>query len=357
MRSSNYVFRTHWSPCILKFHFTRLVLLWFIFAIGCDSGSVDSPVTRPSASKEKPTTGNKKLVIAVVPKATTHEFWKAVHAGAEHGARAAGVQIQWKGPISESDREGQINVVQDFITKRVDGICLAPLDSRALGNVVAEAKAEGIPTLIFDSGLDDDSNMISLVATDNAHGGELAADHMGQLLSGKGTVIVLRYTPGSESTVQRENGFLARLKDAYPDIQVLSESEYAGATAESALDKAQQLLVKYGDQVQGVFTPCEHVSAGMLRALEERELAGRVKFVGFDSSPRLVQALEQDHIHGIVLQDPMGMAAIAVQTMAAHLRGEKVERRISTGEHLATRENMNTPAMQRLLKPEQGNAP
>lgn len=357
MLNANCSFRTNGSTFSFRLHFTRLLFVWSLLAIGCNSGSVTSPVPNPIASEEESTTAKKKLVIAVVPKATTHEFWKAVHAGAKYGAEAAGVEILWKGPISESDREGQINVVQDFITKRVDGICLAPLDSRALVNVVAEAKAEGIPTLIFDSGLDDDSNMISLVATDNAHGGAIAADHMGKLLSGKGAVIVLRYTPGSESTVQRENGFLARLKDAYPDIQVLSESEYAGATAESALDKAQQLLVKYGDQVQGVFTPCEHVSAGMLRALEERELAGRVKFVGFDSSPRLIQALEQDHIHGIVLQDPMGMAAIAVQRMADHLRGEKVERRISTGEHLATRENMHAPELQRLLKPEQANAP
>src|SRR6185369_11692532 len=138
-----------------------------------------------------------KLVIAVIPKGTTHEFWKSVHAGAENAARELGnVEILWKGPLLENDRDGQISVVQDFITKKVDGICLAPLDSQALVPYVAEAKQEGIPTVIFDSGLDDESNIVSYVATDNFKGGSIAAQQLGKTLGGKGNVILLRYNPG-----------------------------------------------------------------------------------------------------------------------------------------------------------------
>ncbi len=293
-----------------------------------------------------------KLLIAVVPKATSHEFWKSVHAGAVRGAAKANVNIVWKGPITESDREMQINLVQDFIAQRVDGICLAPLDSQALIPVVREAAAAQIPTLIFDSGLDDAQGIISFIATDNYHGGQIAGRHLAELLGGKGRVIVLRYTVGSQSSEQREQGCLDVLKKEFPAIEILSSSEYAGDTADKALVKAQQLLLTFGDRLDGVFAPSQHVSTGLLRALEEQNLAGKVKFIGFDAGPELVVALRAKKMHGIVLQDPVRMAELAVTTMAAHIRGEKIEPRIATGETLATPENMDEPDIKKLLEPE-----
>src|SRR5579862_6234220 len=73
-----------------------------------------------------------KLTIAVIPKGTTHEFWKSVHAGAVQASRELGVDIIWKGPLREDDRSGQINVVEDMVTRQVSGIVLAPLDETAL---------------------------------------------------------------------------------------------------------------------------------------------------------------------------------------------------------------------------------
>jgi ribose transport system substrate-binding protein len=125
---------------------------------------------------------NAKYRIAVIPKGTAHEFWKSVHAGAANAAAEIGVQVIWQGPLYEDDKQGQINVVQNFVTNKVDGICLAPLDSRALVESVRYAKEQGIPTVIFDSGLADESNMVSYVATDNYNGGRLAARRLGELV-------------------------------------------------------------------------------------------------------------------------------------------------------------------------------
>jgi ribose transport system substrate-binding protein len=293
-----------------------------------------------------------KLLVAVIPKATSHEFWKSVHAGAIHGRDKAGVNIVWKGPITESDREQQINLVQDFIAQGVDGICLAPLDSQALVGAVEEARRAGIPVLIFDSGLDDESNIVSFVATDNYHGGEIAGRHLGKLLGGKGRVIVLRQAVGSQSAEQREAGCLDVLAKEFPEIEVISSNEYAGDTADKALVKAQQLLLTFGDKVDGVFTATQHVATGMLRALEEQKLAGKVKFIGFDAGPELVVALKAGKMHGIVLQDPVRMAELSVTTLVDHLRGREVPRRIATGETLATPQNMDQPEVKRLLEPE-----
>src|SRR6187401_2794811 len=109
-----------------------------------------------------PDTG-KKTTIALIPKGTTHEFWKSVHFGARKAAKELDVEILWKGPLQENDRQGQINEVEAFINRGVTGICLAPLDSKALKKYASAAMAKKIPVVIFDSGLEGD-DYVSYVA-------------------------------------------------------------------------------------------------------------------------------------------------------------------------------------------------
>jgi ribose transport system substrate-binding protein len=323
-----------------------LVLSSCLASIGCSEKTPDAKTGTTSPAK-------KKYRIAVIPKGTTHEFWKSVHAGADNAAKELGnVEIIWKGSLLENDRDGQVSVVQDFITRKVDGMCLAPLDSQALVPYVKEARQEGIPTVIFDSGLDDETDIVSFVATDNFKGGELAGERLAEVLGKQGNVILLRYNPGSDSTEQREEGFLATLKK-YPDIKVISSDQYSGTTPETSLDKSQQLFIKFRDQVNGVFTVCEPNSTGMLKALEQEGLLGKVKFVGFDPSPHLIQLMRDGKLHGIVLQDPVKMGHDAVMTLVRHLDKQPVDKRIPTGEHVATPENMDEPEMHKLLNPQQ----
>lgn len=296
---------------------------------------------------------DEKLRFAVIPKGTTHEFWKSVHYGAEQAAKELGnVEILWKGPLLENDREGQIKVVQDFIVQKVDGIVLAPLDSQALVEYVAQAHEANIPVVIFDSGLDDVTHVASYVATSNREGGRLAGKRLAEVLGGKGEVILLRYNPGSESTLEREEGFLEAIAK-FPDIQVLSSDEYAGTTPELSLTKATQVLGRHKDEVDGVFAVCEPNATGVLEALNQLELAGKVKFVAFDPNVPLVTGLSEGKVDGIVLQDPVKMGYEAVMAMARSVKGEKVKARIYTGEYVATPENMREERMAELLAPKQ----
>lgn len=298
--------------------------------------------------------GEQKLRIAVIPKGTTHEFWNSVHAGAIQAAmESQDVEIIWKGPLREDDTTGQMQIVQDFIAQRVDGICLAPLDSQALVRPVAEAVDSDIPVVIFDSALGKGPEIVSYVSTNNFHGGELAADRMAEALGGQGNVILLRYKVGSQSTEQREEGFLARLAEEYPDITVIESDEYAGTTPNDALTKATQLLEKHRARVNGIFAVCEPNADGTLQALRNTGLAGEVQFIAFDPSPGLIRGLEEGTVHGIVLQDPVAMGYQAVKTMHAHLQGKPVEDRIETGISVATPENMNEPKIQKLLNPQE----
>ncbi|MBK8251955.1 MAG: substrate-binding domain-containing protein [Polyangiaceae bacterium] len=297
--------------------------------------------------------GGKTLKIAVVPKGTTHEFWKAVHAGAVKASKELGVEIVWKGPLKEDDLKQQIEVVQSFVAQGVSGIVLAPLNDKGLVPAVNEAKQANIPVVIFDSDLQGDA-YTSFVATDNVAAGKLAGERMGKLLGGKGKVMVLRYQEGSASTQLREKGFLEAVK-GMSEIQVVSDNQYGGATTESAFAASENLLVSLKAAeggVNGIFCPNESTTFGMLLALEKSGLAGKVKFVGFDASDKLVDGLNAGKIDGLVLQNPFRMGELAVQTMTKHLKGEKVDKRIDTGARVVDKESMNDPEVKALLKPD-----
>ncbi len=215
-----------------------------------------------------------KYRVFVIPKGTTHEFWQSIHAGAKKAAAELGnVEIIWQGPQKEDDRLQQIQLVQNAVASGVDGIVLAPLDSKALVKPVEDAIAKNIPVVVIDSGLESKA-IVSYVATDNYNGGVLAAKRLGEVLKGEGKIILLRYAVGSESTEQREKGFTDTIAKEFPKLTYLSDTEYAGATSSSAQEKAQSLITRFKGQVDGIFCPNESSTLGMLRTLEGAGLLG-----------------------------------------------------------------------------------
>ena len=316
---------------------TACACLALLVALGCDRES-------PKA-------------IAVIPKGTTHEFWKSVHAGAAKAGQEFGVEIIWKGPLVESDRNSQIETVENFVSRGVAGIVLAPLDDTALVAPVTSATRAGIPVVIIDSGLKGE-DYVSFVATDNRKGGEMAGERLAGLLGGKGKVAMLRYAVGSASTEQREAGFLDAMKK-HPGIEVVSENQYAGATRETAFQASENLLntlrggsAESGLTVDGIFCPNESSTFGMLRALRDGGGAGKVRFVGFDAATDLVAALQAGEIDALVVQDPFNMGYLGVKTVVQKIRGEPVEKRIDTGATLVTKENIGDPKVAELLNPD-----
>lgn len=330
--------------------FSRLIpclaLSLMVSLFGC--GQADR-----QSSGEKGSDAPARLRIAVIPKGTSHEYWKTIHAGAIKAGRELDVEIIWKGPQKEDDREQQIQVVQNFSTSNVSGIVLAPLDAKALVNPVREATRAGIPVVIIDSGLEAEvgKDYISYVATDNYQGGVLSARRLGEKMGGAGQAILLRYQEGSASTELREDGFLDTLKKEFPGIQVVSDNQHAGPTTESGMQAAQRLLSQFPN-IQGFYCPNESSTFGTLRALEEDGRAGKIIFVGFDSSEKLVQGMREGKIHGLALQNPLKMSYLGVKTMVSHLRGEKVEQKIDTGVVMVTPENMDQPDIKEVLLPD-----
>jgi ribose transport system substrate-binding protein len=294
--------------------------------------------------------------IAVVPKGSTHDFWKAIHAGAVKAQRelqgqGTMVEILWKGPLREDDRDQQIQTLENFIGKRVNGIIVAPLDSKALVAPVETAVKSKIPVVVVDSALETPV-ITSYIATDNFKGGQLAADALGGLLAGKGNVILLRHQTGSASTEQREAGFLSGIAKKFPGIKVISSDQHSGPTRDTAYRVSQNLLNRFGKDVNGIFTANESSTAGMVLALKDAgKGGGKVKLVGFDSSSALLGAIQQNDLQAIVVQDPFQMGYLGVRTIVGKLQGSPAPAKIDTTLMVVTPVNLAQPDVQKLVKP------
>jgi len=291
--------------------------------------------------------GGNKRVIAVIPKGVAHFFWQSVHAGAEAAAKESNVEVVWKGPAQETDYSGQINIVEDAINRRVDGIVLAPTHRDSLVPVVERAQRDGIPVAIFDSGIGTDK-YVSYVATDNRQGGAQAAERLASKLGGKGRVAILGVKAGSVSTDEREQGFQETIKQKYPGIEIVA-FQYGESDRARSLDRAADILTAHPD-LDAFFASNESSTVGAVQAIKQKGLAGKVVLVGFDSSPNLVEDLKAGAIDSLVLQNPYKMGYEAVKAMVAKLDGQSPPRQVDTGVKLLTKDNLETPEMQQLLK-------
>jgi ribose transport system substrate-binding protein len=313
-------------------------------AAGCGGGNGGGPAAPGDAAPSPVRT------VAVIPKGTTHVFWKSVERGARKAGEELGVDIVWKGPLKENDRAQQIQVVQQFVAQDVAGIVLAPLDFKALVAPVKRAAERGIPVVVMDSALEGEPgrDFVSFVATNNKAAGALGGDKLAELLGGAGEVVLLRYVVGSSSTTNREAGFLEAIGE-HEGIEVTVDNRYAGVTAGEAKTQALNLIDRIRE-ADGVFCPNESSTYGMLLALRQEGLAGKIRFVGFDASPPLVEALDAGEIDALVVQDPLNMGYEAVRAVVRHLDGEAVRPVLDTGAVVVTRDNRDDPQVRRLLE-------
>jgi ribose transport system substrate-binding protein len=289
-----------------------------------------------------------RLVIAVVPKSQALIFWQTVHAGAVAAGREYGVEIRWNGPVSEIDFTRQMNIVEDFINQRVNGIVLAPTHGDSLVPIVERAAQENIPVTIFDSGINTD-RYLSYVSTDNYKGGALAAERLGAVLPAGGKIAMVGTIPGSVSTAERENGFRETVARKFPELKIVA-FQYGMADRAKSLAVAEDILAAHPDLV-GIFCSNESGTVGAVQGAKSKGVIGRIKISGFDTSAPLIEDLRAGNIDSLVLQNPFRMGYLGVQTIVDRFHGKIPPKRIDTGATVVTSSNINEPAIQELVNP------
>ena len=285
--------------------------------------------------------------IGVVPKAVAHEFWGAVHAGAAEAAREAGVEIEWQGPSTEIEFSRQIEIIDAMINSRVDGLVIAPTEATALIGVVERAAREGIPVTIFDSGINTDQ-YVSFVASNNYEAGVTAAHTLAELLGNRGRIVIVKMVAGSASTMQREAGFEDTLEKDYPDIEIV-DFKFCQSDRALALSVSENMLTAHPD-LDGMFASAEPATIGAAKALRNRGRHDTVKLVGFDWTYTLERDFREGVVRALVVQDPFQIGRLAIETVLQALRGETPPKRIDTGIHVVTMDNLETPEIEKLLR-------
>lgn len=290
---------------------------------------------------------SQQKVIAVIPKGRAHVFWQSVHAGAVKASREKAVQIVWNGPATESEFNAQIQIVDAMINQGVNAIALAPIDENAMVQVVERAVAKQIPVVLFDSGLKTDK-FTAQVATDNYAAGALGAQRMGEILGGKGTVIIVATQAGSASTMAREKGFEDEIAAKFPRIKIL-DKRYGNSDYAQSLKVAENMLTAHPG-VDGLFASNESSSAGASQALKSR--SSKVKMVGFDSSQQLIAELKGGTIDSLVVQHPFRMGYEAVLCAVKAIAGEQMEKIQNIAPGLVTQANVNDAEIQERINPD-----
>ncbi|MEH6650381.1 MAG: substrate-binding domain-containing protein [Motiliproteus sp.] len=294
----------------------------------------------PLAAMELP------LKVFVIPKGMSNQYWKIVQRGAEQAGRDLGVTVTFRGPGDEDNRQAQGQLIRSALDNGYQGIVLAPGDESMHTELLQQVRARGVRTVIIDS-TQQGSDYDSFIATDNYRVGTLAAEEMLRLLGGKGRVLLFRFHAGSASTDQREQGFIDRLKGS--GIEVIGEA-YAGVSLGSAARSAHRLLDRYPD-AQGVFTPDESSTEGLVLALKSRGMQGQIKVIGMDYNPRLLRALDEHYLDALFIQRQYLMGYQGVETVVNLLRGNSISARTLFEPLLVNRENRADPEISELLRP------
>jgi ribose transport system substrate-binding protein len=343
---------------LLPLPLTALLTICALAAAALTGCGDNSTTTGAAATGAAPAAGAKTLRIGVVPKATSSPYWNIVHAGAVKAANelqsSQPVELLYRGALDETQSDKEIAIVEDMINQQVDAIVLAPNNADALAKYVDLAATKKIPVVIIDSAVNT-QKYSAFVATDNKKGGQMGGEELAKRLDHKGKVIMMRYLEGSASTHDREEGALESLKkDA--GITIVSADKYGGATDDACQKSAENLLAAYKNadgalSIDGIFCPNLTTTFGMLKAVQNTKSAGKVKFVGFDSSEAVITAMRAGTIDAVVVQDPLNMGYLGVKTAVAIVKGEKYDRTVDTGAHLITKETMDSPETKDILDP------
>ncbi len=286
-------------------------------------------------------------IIGVVPKATSHLFFMAVHAGVKQAAEEFAYDIDWNGPQDETDHARQIQVVDAMVAQKVDALAISATDENTVAQAVQRAIDAGIFVSVFDSGVNA-KGYLTFVATDNLAAGVTAAQRLATLTQQKGKIGMVMHKPGGTSTMLREQGFEATMKQ-YPALTIAAR-QYGMADRAKARAAAENMLTAHPD-LAGLFASSEASSLGAMQAIESRGLSGKVKLITFDTSDSHVAALKAGTIDLMLVQDSRRMGYEVVKSLAVKLQGGTPPARLDLPVQVIAKSDLGRPEIQALLIP------
>ena len=286
--------------------------------------------------------------IVFIPKSNDQVFWHIMRSGVDEALHELGnINLTWRGPAYNDDTDSQIKILRVYTRPDVDAIIIAPTDQTRLVEPILKAVKLGIKVIVVDSALDGNYHQ-NFIATDNYAGGELAAKRLVDTLNHKGNVVLFRTVAGSASTEERAKGFLDYIAKNAPLVKVIADI-YGGGSRGKDLRSATTLL-QNTKRIDGIFAVNESASDGVLRALRNTGLAGKIVLVGFDSTDFLIEGLQKQDIDALIIQNPKQMGYLSIKAAAAAI-DQKLsgQRKIYTEAKMVTKDNLQSPEIKQLI--------
>ena len=322
------------------------ILLLVALLVGVFAGCAAPPAAPAPAAATAAPAAAAKPYIPVISKGFQHQFWQAVRQGSEKAAKEFNVDITFEGPETEAQVDKQMEMLQTAIDKKPAAICFAAVDSKAAIPLLEKAKAAGIPVIGFDSGVDSDIP-VTTASTDNLAAAAAAADHMAELIGGKGEVAVIAHDQTSITGRDRVKGFTDQIKAKYPDITVVDVQYGAGDQLKST-DIAKAVIQGHPN-LKGYFGANEGSMIGVMNGVKETGMEGKIVMVGYDAGKQLKQEIKDGIVAGAISQDPVGIGYKCVEAAVKASKGETLPKTIDTGFVWYDKTNMDKPEMQPLL--------
>ncbi len=293
-----------------------------------------------------PIVAAEQVEVGLVVMSTSSEYWLAVKAGAEKALEEVGGKLIYTGPATTAEVGKQVEAVENLINRQVDGIIVTPLDSDALVPPAKQAIAAGIPYISVDSGINWDG-VTSTISTDNVEGGRIAMQTLSALLDYRGKVAIVNALAGIPSNDERNTGAV-EIANKYDEIKLLPIQR--GKDQAAAMANTENILIANPD-LTGIFAGFDRGAIGAARALKNRGLTGKIKFVAFDANPEEIELLKEGTIDALIVQQPFEMGRLAVEFILKTRAGEKVPQQVNTPVVVVTKENMNDPVVKKVLAP------
>jgi len=288
------------------------------------------------------------IYIPVVSKGYQHEFWQTVKLGSDTAAKELGVKTSFVGPADETQINQQIQLMEDMMARQPQAILLAALDANALVLPVEMAKSRGVEVATFDSGVNSDIPK-SFIATNNIKAGGDAAVALGDMLKGKGKVGIIAHVAGTQSAIERSEGFIEVMKASYPDIELL-EIQYSDGDPQKAMDKTIDMY-RANPDLAAVYATNEGATTGVANAISSMQLSGKVLVMGFDSTEGIISFLKAGTIQGFIVQDAYQIGYQGLTTLYHILEGKEVPKVVDIPVVIITKANIDSPEMQSVLHP------
>jgi ribose transport system substrate-binding protein len=330
------------------FSILSVFLVGLLLIAACGSAATPT-TTQPTAASAGAATGGTaagKPYVAIISKGFQHQFWQAVRAGAEKAATELNATITYEGPESESQVDKQMEMLQAALDKKPQALCFAALDSKAAVPLLEKAKAANIPVIGFDSGVDSDIP-VTTAATDNIAAAGAAADKMAELIGDAGEVAVIVHDQTSRTGIDRRDGFVNRMKEKHPNINIV-DIQYGAGDQLKSTDLAKTIIQAHPN-LKGFFGANEGSIIGVLNGVKESGMEGKITVIGYDSGKQQIDAIKAGTEAGAITQDPIGIGYKCVESALKAIKGETLPKTIDTGYHYYDKSNIDAADIKALL--------